>query len=77
LGIESANNEFFNAHPHNPVNPDSFAARSSASSEATGVGASTLLVGGGLLALLFCCLLFFAVRLRLILDFFAFRFLAM
>jgi hypothetical protein len=34
-------------------------------------------VGGflGLLALLFCCLLFFAVRL--ILDFFAFRFLAM
>jgi hypothetical protein len=34
-------------------------------------------VGGflGLLALLFCCLLFFAGRL--ILDFFAFRFLAM
>jgi hypothetical protein len=29
------------------------------------------------LALLFCGLLFFAVRLRLILDFFAFRFLAM
>jgi hypothetical protein len=31
----------------------------------------------GFLALLFCGLLFFAVRLRLILDFFAFRFLAM
>jgi hypothetical protein len=55
------------------------AARSSASSEAKGVKASTLLVGGVLdfLALLFCGLLFFAVRLRLILDFFAFRFLAM
>jgi hypothetical protein len=53
-----------------------FAARSIASSEATDVRASTLLVGG-FLALLFCGLLFFAVRLRLILDFFAFRFLAM
>jgi hypothetical protein len=63
---------FFNAHPHNPVNPDSFAARSSASSEATGAGASTSLVGG-FLALLFCGLLFFVVRLRLILVFFAFR----
>jgi hypothetical protein len=52
------------------------AARSSASSEAKGVRASTLLVGGFLdfLALLFCGLLFFAARLRLI---FAFRFLAM
>jgi hypothetical protein len=53
-----------------------FAARSIASSEATDVRASTLLVGG-FLALLFCGLLFFAVRSRLILDFFAFRFLAM
>jgi len=53
-----------------------FAARSIASSEATDVRASTLLVGG-FLALLFYDLLFFAVRLRLILDFFAFRFLAM
>src|SRR4030095_13735697 len=52
------------------------AARSSASSEAKGVRASTSLVGGFLdfLALLFCGLLFFAARLRLI---FAFRFLAM
>jgi hypothetical protein len=51
------------------------AARSSASSEAKGVRASTLLVGGFLdfLALLFCGLLFLAVRLLLI----AFRFLAM
>jgi hypothetical protein len=61
---------------------EAVAASSSASSEATdgptGVGASILLVGGflGLLALVFCGLLFFAVRLRLILDFFAFRFLA-
>jgi hypothetical protein len=40
------------------------AARSSASSEAKGVRASTLLVGGFLdfLALLFCGLLFFAAR---------------
>jgi hypothetical protein len=55
------------------------ALRSSASSEATGVRTSTLLVGGflGVLALLFCGLLFFFVRLGLILGFFAFRFLAM
>ena len=47
------------------------AARSSASSEAKGVRASTLLVGGFLdfLALLFCGLLFFAVRARLIFAF--------
>ncbi|MGC2070005.1 MAG: hypothetical protein WA694_01625, partial [Pseudolabrys sp.] len=62
-------------HPHNAVNSP-FAARSIASSEATDVRASTLLVGG-FLALLFCGLLFFGVRLRLILDFFAFRCLAM
>jgi hypothetical protein len=62
--------KFVKAYPHNPVNPVSFAARSSASSGVTGVGASTSLAGGflGLLALLFV-----AVRLRLI---FAFRFLA-
>jgi hypothetical protein len=55
------------------------AARSSASSEAKGVRASTSLVGGFLdfLALLFCGLLFFAVSFRLILAFFAFCFLGM
>jgi hypothetical protein len=47
------------------------ALRSSASSETVGVRTSTLRVD------LFFGLLFFAVRLRLILDFFAFRFLAM
>jgi hypothetical protein len=47
------------------------ALRSSASSEATGVRTSTLRVER------FLGLLFFAVRLRLILDFFAFRLLAM
>jgi hypothetical protein len=47
------------------------AARSIASSETVGVRRSTLLVDR------FLGLLFFAVRLRLILDFFAFRFLAM
>jgi len=69
--------KFVKAYPHNPVNFDAIAVLSSASSEGTGVRASTLLVGGGFLALLFCGLVFFAVRLRLILDFFAFRFLAM
>jgi len=69
--------KFVKAYPHKPVNFDAIAVLSSASSEGTGVRASTLLVGGGLLALLFCGLVFFAVRLRLILDFFAFRFLAM
>jgi hypothetical protein len=52
------------------------ALRSSASSEITGVRTSTLPVDR-FLGLLFCGLLFFAVRLRLILDFFAFRLLAM
>jgi hypothetical protein len=50
------------------VNFEAVAALSSASSEATDMGASTLPVGG------FLALLFFAARLRLI---FAFRFLAM
>ena len=63
---------------HRPVILEAVAASSSASSEATdgstGVRASTLLAGGFLgLALLFCDLLFFAVSLRLILDFFAVR----
>jgi hypothetical protein len=50
------------------VNFEAVAALSSASSEASDMGASTLPVGG------FLALLFFAARLRLI---FAFRFLAM
>jgi hypothetical protein len=66
--------KFVKAYAHNPVNLDAVAASSSASPEATGVWASTLLGGGGLLALLFCGLVFFAVRLRLI---FAFCFLTM
>jgi hypothetical protein len=45
--------------------------RSSASSETVGVRTSTLRVER------FLDLVFFAIRLRLILDFFAFRFLAM
>jgi hypothetical protein len=47
------------------------ALRSNASSETVGVRTSTLRVER------FLGLLFFAVRLRLILDFFVFRFLAM
>jgi hypothetical protein len=49
---------------------------SSVSSETVGVRTSILPVDR-FLGLLFRGLLFFAVRLRLILDFFAFRFLAM
>jgi hypothetical protein len=62
--------KFVKAYAHNPVR-DAVAAFSHASSETTGVGVSTILAGR------FLALLFFGVRLRLILVFFAFRFLAM